>query len=166
MQLRVVHYSLRRYNSDMKQPLGDRFGTKVQSGSGCWEWTGTRTKRGYGQLGVSGKTKWAHRVSWEINNGPIPDGLFVCHHCDNPPCVRPSHLFLGTHQDNMRDMAEKGRGHWKTFLSPAEREWVRFLWGRGRVVRGEGMARLKMSTHELAREFGVTSQTILRIARD
>jgi hypothetical protein len=149
----------------MKRTLEERFWEKVQTGAGCWEWLAVRDRRGYGQLGVNGKTRKAHRLSWEINNGPIPDGLFVCHHCDNPGCVRPSHLFLGTHQDNMRDMIEKGRGHGYTFLSSAERDWVRFLWERGRVVRGEGMARVRMSAEEIAREFGVTSQTILRIAR-
>lgn len=72
----------------------------------CWVWTGGKTRHGYGKTGTRNGT---HRISWEIHNGPIPDGLHVLHRCDNPPCVNPSHLFLGNHADNVRDMASKGR---------------------------------------------------------
>jgi HNH endonuclease len=77
----------------------------------CWEWTGLRRHPGYGVVSWApeGTSRVASRVSWELVNGPIPDRLFACHKCDNPPCVRPSHLFLGTQRDNMRDCADKGR---------------------------------------------------------
>jgi hypothetical protein len=77
----------------------------------CWVWIGSPDKHGYGLLFVAFPHRYvpAHRVSYELNVGPIPEGLFVLHRCDNPPCVRPDHLFLGTKSDNSRDMHQKGR---------------------------------------------------------
>ncbi len=82
-----------------------RFVNKTDS---CWLWTGTTDKDGYGKRSVNNKTIRAHRVSYEMAYGPIPKGLFVCHRCDTPGCVRPDHLFLGTVQDNNRDRDNKG----------------------------------------------------------
>lgn len=77
--------------------------------TGCIEWTGTRNDAGYGLLMLEKKFFRAHRLAWELARGPIPDGLFLCHRCDNPPCINPDHLFPGTHTDNMVDKAKKGR---------------------------------------------------------
>lgn len=105
-------------------PFEERFWAKVDKGDGCWEWTGGRANRGYGHVEpVRGQNRSAHRVSWELTNGPIPDGLWVLHRCDNPPCVRPSHLFLGTHADNMRDMEAKGRGKHPVLFGPLNPAW-------------------------------------------
>jgi hypothetical protein len=75
----------------------------------CWEWTATRDSHGYGKFWWGEKMTGSHRVSWEITNGVVPDGLFVLHKCDNPPCVNPSHLWLGTKKDNSEDCVRKGR---------------------------------------------------------
>lgn len=82
--------------------------------SGCWIWTGCLQWKGHGQLRKRGVTKSSHRMSWEITNGPIPTGLYVLHKCNNAPCVNPAHLYLGTHQDNMRDMRIAGTRKGKT----------------------------------------------------
>jgi len=102
------------YSASLKVSIADRFWTKVDKThpSGCWVWTGSLV-RGYGQIAgmVNGKRRPvpAHRVAWELTNGPIPDGLHACHKCDNPPCCNPAHLFLGTPQENLDDARQKGR---------------------------------------------------------
>lgn len=91
------------------EPFDKRFWSRVQKSETCWTWTGAATNAGYGKIYLSGRIELAHRALWMTTVGPIPDGMFVLHRCDNPRCVRPSHLFLGTHQDNVDDMRAKGR---------------------------------------------------------
>jgi hypothetical protein len=86
-----------------------RFWSKVQITDGCWLWAGGKTRSGYGGFWLNNRTLPAHRVAWELTNGPIPEGLFACHKCDVRACVNPGHLFLGTQLDNMRDKLAKGR---------------------------------------------------------
>lgn len=93
--------------------LEDRFWEKVVKTEACWLWTSAIGTGGYGSfsatsIGLS-RSEPAHRVSWTLQNGPIPEGLYVLHTCDNRLCVRPSHLFLGTHATNMQDKIAKGR---------------------------------------------------------
>jgi HNH endonuclease len=94
----------------MPHSLLERLERFIDKSDNCWEWTASTTKQGYGHLTFRYRTLYAHRAMWECINGEIPDGLDVLHKCDNPPCVNPDHLFLGTHQDNMKDRDLKGRG--------------------------------------------------------
>ena len=119
---------------------------------GCWIWSGAKNKDGYGSVGVGdGKTDLAHRVMWREVEGDIPQGMYVLHACDNPACVRPTHLFLGTQKDNVADCANKGRRNQSRIrkLSEEQREEIRSLYATG-----------SYSLAALGRKFGVTYQTI------
>jgi len=114
--------------------VSERFESQISRSlapNGCDEWTGAKFK-GYGNIGVNGKNTAAHRLSWEMSNGAIPKGMEVLHVCDNPGCVRVSHLFLGTHADNMQDMQKKGRArglrgsaHYDTHLTESDIHKIR-----------------------------------------
>ena len=119
------HYARWRKNGDPLKvkrisgpmPLEERFSLqwKENEGTGCWEWIGSIGERGYGRIKVNRKTTSAHRVSYEMHKGQIPEGLYVCHHCDNPKCVNPDHLFVGTARDNRLDCIRKGRINMRRF---------------------------------------------------
>lgn len=118
----------------------------------CWEWTGTVTA-GYGKVagGYKRPTVYAHRIAWVQANGAIPEGMVVCHSCDNPLCCNPAHLFLGTPLDNMRDRDAKGRGFSKITADDVEEI-------RSRFNAGE-------SQHSLAKKFGVSQSHVSRVVR-
>lgn len=88
--------------------LKKRFLVKVRKTDACWVWEGSQASNGYGSFSIK-KSIRAHRLSWMLYRGDIPAGLFVCHKCDNPPCVNPAHLWLGTNQENVIDSVKKGR---------------------------------------------------------
>lgn len=83
--------------------------SRKDAATGCWNWALSRDSKGYGFFRDADRISLSHRGSWRAANGPIPEGLLVCHRCDTPSCVNPAHLFLGTHDDNMRDCVAKGR---------------------------------------------------------
>lgn len=156
------------YRHHRRGPLAERFWPKVdkrgpmhpyQRALGpCWLWTGGMLVSGYGQIrGENGEYYNTHRVSWQLAYGPIPDGLEICHSCDNPPCCNPTHLFLGDRADNAADMAAKGRSIWGTRNHFARLDDERVgeiyrLWHAGGVTQ-----------EELASQYGVHRNTIYRI---
>jgi len=121
-----------------------RFWAKVARGNDCWLWQGGRNARGYGMAANGKKSGFilAHRFSYELAYGSIPPGLHVCHHCDNPPCVRPDHLFVGTDADNIADMLRKGRYGPPRPVLRGDASWSRNHLNR--LARGEshGLARI------------------------
>lgn len=139
-----------------------RFWRKVdQSGAGgCWNWTGGTHKKGYGTLQgeAGGKNIATHRYSYEIHKGPIPDGLYVRHTCDNPRCVNPDHLILGTPTDNVRDMWERGRARPKGIIGEANHN-TKLAEAQVRVIRADK----SKNNHQWARELGVTPNAIRAI---
>jgi DNA-binding CsgD family transcriptional regulator len=138
--------------------FAERFWAKVQRSDGCWNWRGKSAKDGYGCVVFNYRAenhrrnimRAAHRIAWILRRGPIADGLFVLHSCDNRLCCNLAHLRLGTHADNMRDMAERGRSA-NTKLDPAQREIAA-------IMRGLGYR-----NGEVAALFGVRPQTISMI---
>lgn len=94
-----------------KRPVEERFAEKVspEPNTGCHLWMGAADPLGYGRFGRRNRVYLAHRVAWELRHGPIPAGMCLCRRCDNPACVNPGHLFLGTRIDNNRDRDQKGR---------------------------------------------------------
>ena len=141
-------------------PLHVRFQQKIaiDPTTGCWLWTGPRLPQGYGLIKrKDGAQLRAHRVAWELAHGPIPVGLFVCHHCDNTCCVRVDHLFLGTCRDNSADMVAKGRAA----RNCGERN------GTARLIAAEAQSiRSAHGTHaEIAGRFNVSATLIGLIKR-
>ena len=120
----------------------------------CWPWTGSTSGRGYGRFAIDGTLKdYAHRVAWELANGPVPKGPQVLHKCDNPPCCRPDHLFAGTLQDNLSDMVRKGRQRKGESKPNAKLTETTVL--KARALRAAGW-----SYAALGRRFGVNHDTV------
>ena len=132
-------------------PAEKRFHERVDKSGDCWIWLGRLTDDGYGILDVDVKGKLAHRLAWEMESDSIPDGMEVCHHCDNPRCVRVSHLFLGTHQENIADRDRKERGG-VAKLTKSQVAEIRRIYSHGSITQ-----------KELAARYGVARCTISAI---
>lgn len=136
---------------------------KISKKTGCWNWIATISTRGYGVFHINGKDISAHRFSYELYKCQIPNGLFVCHHCDNLRCVNPSHLFVGNSKDNARDMVNKKRNYttWK---------------GEGNITNKLNVNQVKEikfylqnnngNSRGLAKKYSINRQTIWKIKKN
>lgn len=132
--------------------------TKVDEKTGCWIWQRARKKEGYGSMSLPGSHRvYVHRVSYEVFVGPIPDGLEICHRCDNPPCCNPEHLFPGTHLENMRDSANKGRAKQHVAQKGVNNPRSILTADQVRLIRGS-----KKTGKALAAAMGVNPLTVYR----
>ena len=140
-----------------RKTLTERFWAKVNKTADCWLWTKGKSGQRYGSFDCDGKTLRAHRVSWVLHFGPIPDNLCVCHKCDTPLCVRPDHLFLGTNLDNVRDREKKKR------RKPPQGE----KHGNAKLTLEDVMAIRQScaSTKEIALRYNIHRDSVSRIIR-
>ena len=136
-------------------PLAERFWQYAIPGPFCWEWHGHVDEDGYGRLwdADAGQNVAAHRVSWEIHYGPVPAGQWVLHRCDNPPCTRPTHLFLGDVQANVTDAVQKGRNTHGERHPKAKLTWDLVQAARARYAVG-GVSKLR-----IAHDLGISYKT-------
>jgi hypothetical protein len=154
------------YNNDLK----DEFFANITKTDLCWIWNVSKNRQGYGVCTAGGLRHSAHRVSWTLHYGAIPKGMLVCHRCDNPSCVKPDHLFIGTHSDNSRDAYYKGRlphlvkGQFKI-------DGV-IIKSRPRALSSDQVIEIKrlynhgIRQRDLAKQFKVRRNTIWRVVND
>lgn len=135
--------------------LRDKLLSRIAVNGNCWEWQGAKNSKGYGSISIGGVVILAHRLSYRVHYGKLGDSL-VCHRCDNPKCVNPAHLFLGSSADNARDMLSKGRGNPNPNrkISAAD----------ARAIR-EKFATRKYKVTQLANEYGLAREYIYSILR-
>ena len=158
--------------------LESRFWSKVDKESGphisymdspCWQWSGYRLQRGYGTIRCSDKKKLATHVALILDGVDIPSEMIVCHHCDNPSCVRASHLFLGSHKDNAQDAIQKGRAtkRGQRYAHKGENNGrAKLSWQQVRAIRKIKSLDSRVSNVWLSRQFGVSHVLIGLVVRD
>lgn len=143
------HHHETRYCSTRCLVMG-----KTDRSTDCWVWTGTRNRAGYGVVCIK-RNRSAHRTAYEVFVGPIPSDLIVCHKCDNPPCVNPEHLFLGTQQDNATDSKNKGR---RARLSGEECATSKLSEAQVIAIRKD-----PRGCERIARDYGITARNVRHI---
>ena len=152
--LRYIH----GHNGASTLTTEERFWNSVDKSGDCWLWTSIKNKAGYGVLCTKNKHILAHRYSYELANGPIPEGMLICHHCDTPACVRDSHLFCGTDADNVADKVAKGRipkgeNHHNAKLTDDDVRQLRIDYANG------------VSTTTLSKKHGIHERTARKLAK-
>jgi hypothetical protein len=143
-----------------------KFLDKVDTSGKCWLWTACKNQNGYGQIRVRPKIYLAHRASWLIYRGDIPDGMNVLHKCDTPACVNPEHLFIGTMADNSKDMVEKRRHHSHGHSNYMPKGKKHHHYERGFKITREQAIKIRLDSRkqsEIAREYGVDQSLISKI---
>lgn len=139
-------------------------GISVNNSTGCWEWNKTKNNHGYGQLTVNKKTAFAHRLSYELFNGEIPNGSQVLHKCDNPSCINPAHLSIGTASDNMRDCYNRGRSKLKPNSMPGTQNPSAKL-NATDVLEIRKLLKNGHRQHKIAKLFGISQSNVSDIKR-
>ena len=153
-----------RNNQYHRFTIKERVEYYIEKTESCWTWKGPRNASGYGILrGRDCPSTLAHRTVYEVFVGPIPDGFCVCHHCDNPPCVNPSHLWIGTNIDNVRDMVSKNRQSrvGTNFKKGEERVQSKLVTPQVLQIRERALA--GESHRKLAQEFGISNAQVSNI---
>ena len=140
--------------------IQERFESKFTKSDDCWEWGAYKDRDGYGTIWIAGRQQKAHRASYQLYIGEIPPRLCVCHRCDNPGCVNPDHLFLGTHADNAHDHVNKGRG-FRPVMSGEKNVSAKLT--EAQVIEIRARHSYGAKNVDLAKEFGVAQQTISMI---
>lgn len=135
--------------------IHERFFDKVDKTDACWIWKGSKNQKNYGMFVYKGRVHMAHRVAYMEWKGEIPDGRLVCHTCDNPSCVNPDHLFVGSNQDNMDDMKAKGR---QKSLSGEENKNSKLTWDAVHDIRTS-----PLSVRQLMKKYEVSDMTVYAV---
>lgn len=146
-----------------KPSVVERIFQRVKKSPTCWEWLGAKTRYGHGRIKVEGKLHSPHRLIYEHYNGSLLAGIMVCHRCDNPACVRPSHLFAGNHSDNMKDCAVKGRlgvQRDPSAVQGEKRSTSKLTDDAVREIR-----RSSLPVKQLARKFGVHHSIVQKVIK-
>jgi hypothetical protein len=154
-----------------REDVQERFWSFVHKTNGCWNWTGSNV-RGYGKFMIEKKNLSAHRLSYEFHIGKIPSGHLVCHKCDNPSCVNPDHLFLGTWKSNVDDMIQKGRRrdskgtkNGKSKLTEKDILKIRKLYSKNDTTISKYSKNQKYSTRWISQKYGVSQSLISGIVQ-